>query len=110
MALDFTAGCIGGWSKMSAIILKKHNYLLLNIYHKNTVLSPAVEAEPQKSSRLSSFGRAVSSALVDLVLYLYSLLFTFISTALAVLFTLVYSVVYIPPLVLPEIALTVLNC
>ena len=47
-------------------------------YHKNTVLSPAVEAEPQKSSRLSSFGIAVSSALVDLVLYLYSLLFTFI--------------------------------
>ena len=31
---------------------------------KNLIISPAVEAEPQKSSRFSSFGRVVSSALV----------------------------------------------
>ena len=31
---------------------------------KNLIISPAVEAEPQKSSRFSSFGRVVSSALI----------------------------------------------
>ena len=31
---------------------------------KNIFNLPAVEAEPQKSSRFSSFGRAVSSALI----------------------------------------------
>ena len=31
---------------------------------KNLILSPAVEAEPQKSSTFSSFGRVVSSALI----------------------------------------------